>query len=87
MFALWKFPGGGNIALVFIVSKLEGESGNGSSGRSRLSVVKGLELIIAVVSAINVRKASSFKELPCVLNIEERIDRTDLICLSQTPPI
>ena len=68
--------------MAFLVSKLDGESGIGSSDRSRLSVVKGLELIKAVASAMIVRKVSSFKGLSCVLNRDERIDLMDHTCLS-----
>jgi len=78
--------GGGDITLDFMVSRLDGNNGNGLFTSLNVSVVSSLELITASTSTRKVWNSSSFKLRPWLCSKEVSIALTDLIWRSHTPP-
>ena len=71
--AVWKTPGGGKIALLFM--------------ELMFSAVRGRLFTIASASHMNVLSVSSLSCVPFFSRIADKIFRTVLICRSQTPPM
>ena len=61
--------------------------GSGEAGSARFSTVSGRLLITFSASVIKVHNASSSSWVPSSCSRTERTDLTDLIILSQIPPI
>ena len=84
---LEKSPGGGKIIFDFMVKRFYGERGKLLVGSLMLPVAKGREFKIPSVSAISVASDSWSSDLPCVCIRDNRIERSERIWRSQTPPI
>ena len=61
--------------------------GSGEAGSDRLSTVSGRLLMTFSASVIKVRNASSSSWAPCSCSRTKRTDLTELIILSQIPPM
>ena len=71
--------GGGKATLVFMVSKLLGQSGASLPISLMVSTVKGLDLMMYSTSTKNVTRDSSFKLVPCCFINANNMARADLI--------
>ena len=87
MSAFWKFPGGGSTISDFIINRWFGVRGAKESGSARPSTVRGLLLMIASASHMNVLKDSSSSWFLLFSSNTDSTLRTLLIWRSQTPPM
>ena len=80
-----KHPGCGNITFDFMVSELAGDIVMSLLTSLMVSIVIGLEFIVASTLTSSVCNDSLYKTFPCVLTKACRAPLAVLICLSQSP--